>query len=233
MLITLLNLSRIDKRDIINTTTNTYSAIVDYSGLSNITGLEIDITRIISANTEAVTAITAETPITTTLELTVSNPNLADIDLSLITINIYEGDFSGELASLSYSYNSETLEATVTGCSEGAEVIIIPETVEYNGNTYTVTTINGSRFAGNNHTVTFPMSTLKSVFIPETITTIGYAPFNGSGLSFAYFEVPEGWTYMPAGSSGPVYDMSFSDPTTAADTLKSAGSGYMSGFTRS
>ena len=45
----------------------------------------------ITANTETITEITSTTEATTTLELQVINPNLANINLSLITINIYSG----------------------------------------------------------------------------------------------------------------------------------------------
>ena len=164
--------------DIINTTTNTYLVNVDYSGLSIITGLEVNITNLIPANTETITTITSETPITTTLELIVSNPNLADIDLSLITININEV----ALGTLTYSYDSEALTATVTGCSEGAEIVIIPETVQYNNQTYEVNAVtDGTSSSGPFYS---SQSTLTSVNIPKTINSIGdYAFYHCSNLA--------------------------------------------------
>ena len=219
--------------DIINTTVDVHIATVDYSGLSSITGLEVNITNLIPASTEAITTITSEIPITTTLELTVSNPNLATIDLSQIIINIE----SYTVGTLTYSYSSdgENRTATVTGCNEGAEILIIPETVENeaDGQVYTVTTIRGTNNSLPSGGPFSGMKTLQILIVPSTITFIGGWAFASSGLIAAYFEVPEGWTYRPSGSTGPVYDISFSDPTTAADTLKSASSGYVSGFTRS
>lgn len=128
--------------DIINTTQIPQHVTVDYSGLSSISGLEITVTPEIAGNSEELTTITSETLITTTLELTVSNPNLATIDLSQIIINIE----SYTLGTLTYSYDSETLEAIVESCSSDAEIAIILGTVEYNGQTYSVTSIRSRAF---------------------------------------------------------------------------------------
>ena len=57
--------------DIINTTVIPYRVSVDYSGLSSISGLEVAITPEIAGNSENYIEITSETPVTTTLELTV------------------------------------------------------------------------------------------------------------------------------------------------------------------
>ena len=159
--------------DIINTTIVPYRVSVDYSGLSSISGLEVAVTPEIAENSEELTTITSETPVTTTLELIVSNPNLADIDLSLITININEV----ALGTLTYSYDSEALTATVTGCSSGAEVVIIPETVQYNGQTYTVTATSGGSSAYGVFQAT--SSTLKIISIPSTMERIGAYTFYG------------------------------------------------------
>lgn len=174
----------------------------------------------ITANTETITEITSTTEATTTLELQVINPNLANINLSLITINIY----SGVIGTLNYTYNSENLTARVDSCSEDAEIMIIPETVEYNGQTYTVTSINGSSTPPL--TTPFPISSLQVVIMPKTVTFVGWCPFYNSGLTVAYFAVPEGWAYS-------AYTASFSNPTTAADLLKNTGSSYYYGFNRS
>lgn len=76
--------------DIINTTTTAYNVSVDYTGLSNIEGLEVTVSSQIPAGSEVISNIEETTPITTTLMLTVVNPNLATIDLSQIIINIEE-----------------------------------------------------------------------------------------------------------------------------------------------
>ena len=173
--------------DIINTTTNSYGAFVDYSGLSDIAGLEIDITLSITANTTNIEEITSDTNITTTLTLTVFNPNLNSIDLSKIIINIYEGDFSGELGALTYTYNDETMEATVSRCSANAEIVIIPKTVTNNGQQYTVTSTRESNF--RDEVFANSKSTLKSIVIPNTIETIGQYTFNGcTALESVIFE---------------------------------------------
>ena len=211
--------------DVINTTQIPQHVSVDYSGLS-ISGIEISITPEIAGNSEELSEITSATEVTTTVELQVSNPNLAEIDLSKIIINIEP--FT--VGTLTYTYDSETHTAEVNSCSEDAEIMIIPETVEYKGQTYTVTSIEGAVLSGTSMVSPFDISTLQIVIIPKTITFIGWCPFFNSGLTFAYFEEPEGWKL---GGSGGYADISFSNSTTAADVLKSSGSGYISGFTRS
>lgn len=199
--------------DIINTTTNTYVTHVDYSGLSSIAGLEINITSTIPANDEAITTISSETPVTSTLELTVSNPNLENIDLSLITISLY----GGEIGTLTYSYNNETLEARVTGCSDGAGILIIPETVEYSGQIYTVTSITTGD--PTNGLFSSSSSTLTCIVIPSSITSISSYVFAGSGynLTSAIFEVTEGWTSY--GSAVP--SSTLANPESAAQFITS------------
>ena len=167
--------------DIINTTIVPYRVSVDYSGLSSISGLEVAVTPEIAGNSEELTTITSETPVTTTLELTVSNPNLATIDLSQIIINIE----SYTVGTLSYSYNSGTLEATVTDCSSGAEVVIIPETVQYNGQTYTVTALDAGSYTSGPFYST--RSTLVSISIPKTISSIANYSFYGTALTKIIF----------------------------------------------
>ena len=221
--------------DIINTTTNTYLVNVDYSGLSSITGIEINITNLISANTETVTTITSETPITTTLELTVSNPNLENIDLSMITININET----VLGTLTYSLNSGSGQSvSVASCSPDAEVVIIPETVQYNGRTATVTAIGNNAFGGCSSLtlITIPdsvtsiggyafsgCSSLTSITIPSSVTAIGSGAFtNCNSLALAYYEIPTGWTF----AHGDIDEETLADPSTAAEWLKGSNGSY-------
>ena len=211
--------------DIINTTQIPQHVSVDFSELS-ISGLEVSITSEIAGNNEELTEISSATEVTTTLELAVTNPNLENIDLSKIIINIEPYT----LGTLTYTYNSSSLTAQVTGCSSDAEIMIIPETVEYNGQTYTVTSMRGGSTVDFSNSIPFPIASLQMVIIPSTITSIGFAPFYNSGLTHAYFEEPEGWKL---GASGQNEDISFSDPTTAAITLKSNSSIYVTGFTRS
>lgn len=116
--------------DIINTTTTRYDVSVDYSGLSDIAGLEINVSDQIPANLEAITTINAETPISTTLSLTIVNPNLAAIDLSKVIITIKE-----HVLEIYQSFDFELIDGTVnevriTGHS-GGENVVIPKTFSF------------------------------------------------------------------------------------------------------
>ena len=52
--------------------------------------------------------------------------------------------------------------------------VVIPETVTYNGTTYSVTSIGGSAFRD--------CSSLTSVTIPNSVTSIGYGAFLGTSI---------------------------------------------------
>ena len=157
--------------DIINTTTSNYIVSVTVPESYEANNIEVSITESIPASESEITTIAPDTPITTTLALTVSNPNLIDINLSDITIN-FEEIIEGELT---YSYNDETHEATVIACREGANSVNIPETVTYNDQIYTVTSIDaGTSSSGPFYSV---RDTLKTLTIPSTITSIGTYAF--------------------------------------------------------
>ena len=86
---------------------------------------------------------------------------------SLFTI----GDLTYEVTEVT----SET-EVKVQDCTQSATSVVIPETVTYQGTTYSVTTIGERAFAG--------CSNLTSVTIPNSVTSIGGGVFyNCSGLS--------------------------------------------------
>ena len=75
-----------------------------------------------------------------------------------------------------YELNGNTLEAKVTGGLRYSGDLIIPESVDYNGKTYSVTTIGSSAFGG---------CSLTSIAIPNSVTTIGSSAFDGcSGLTY-------------------------------------------------
>ena len=152
--------------DIINTTVIPQHVSVDYSGLS-ISGLEVAVTSDIAGNSEEITIITSDTPITTTLELAISNPNLATIDLSQIVINIE----SYTIGTLTYSYDSESLTAEVASCSHDAEIAIIPNTVEYNDQIYTVTSIRGEH-PSTPSPAFYNCARLITVIIPSSVTSV-------------------------------------------------------------
>ena len=179
--------------DIINTTTDSYIVTADYSELSSsVSGVEVYITNMITANSETITEITSTTEVTTTLELQVINPNLAEIDLSMITINIY----NGVLAELEYSFSDS--EARITNClnKDIAEIAIIPATIinELDGKTYPVTetasmslyncknlkyfiTENGSNLKKIGDFTFMACENLTNIDIPDGVESIGYMAF--------------------------------------------------------
>lgn len=81
--------------------------------------------------------------------------------------------------------DGENRTATVTGCSSGAEVVIIPETVQYNGQTYTVTALDAGSYTSGPFYST--RSTLVSITIPKTISSIANYSFYGTALTKIIF----------------------------------------------
>ena len=57
--------------------------------------------------------------------------------------------------------------------------VIIPESVDYNGGTYSVTSIGGSAFEG--------CSSLTSIAIPNSVTSIGEKAFRECSGFFSFF----------------------------------------------
>ena len=109
---------------------------------------------------------------------------------------------------LAYSYDEETLTATVTDCAPFVETVEIPSTIEKDGKTYTVASIGDSAFliCSSLTSITIPgsvtsigdsafsfCSSLASVTIPESVTSIGEGAFSGCE-SLESITVPEGVT---------------------------------------
>ena len=102
-----------------------------------------------------------------------------------------KGDIKGAAYTLSYSFDSATSTATVTGITvqDGVDNIDveIPETIEHEGRQYTVTTIGDNAFTG--------CASLTSVTIPSSVTTIGNYAFQECS-SLSYVNIPDSVKYI-------------------------------------
>ena len=87
---------------------------------------------------------------------------------------------------INYSLDSSSKTAMVSSNAYTySGDIVIPETVEYSGVTYSVTSIGGYAFDG--------CSSLTSVEIPNSVTSIGNEAFNGTAW---YNNQPDGVVYL-------------------------------------
>lgn len=113
--------------------------------------------------------------------------------LSMLSAKASAHDF--EVDNLCYNItgdvNVEVTHGETSGSYEGE--ITIPETVMYEGKTYTVTAIGDNAFSECN--------SLTKVNIPETVTRIESEAFNICG-SLASINIPDGVTYIGHGAFG-------------------------------
>ena len=166
--------------DIINTTTNNYTVSLSVPVSFGTNNIETSITESISASESEIATITIDTPITTTLTLVVANPNLIDINLRDITINIEEQELPTAASSFTFSFNDTNHTATITDFIGSETEVVIPSTVSKasdgtatEGNDYTVTTIIGGGYGG----AFANCKNITSVIIPEGVTSIGMYAF--------------------------------------------------------
>ena len=88
------------------------------------------------------------------------------------------------IGDLTYEITSET-EVKVQACTQSATSVVIPETVTYQGTTYSVTSIGDWAFSD--------CSSLTSVTIPNSVISIGYAAF-ASCISLTSVDIPNSVT---------------------------------------
>ena len=89
---------------------------------------------------------------------------------------------SGEVVNNGITYRIDENGATITAAEAALTEANIPSSVEFEGNQYAVTKINGSVFYGR--------SQLKALTLPESLIEIGNEAFSGCGLTDLV--VPEG-----------------------------------------
>ncbi len=89
--------------------------------------------------------------------------------------------------------NDGNMSHTYDGYNKPTGNIIIPGTVSYNGITYSVTRIFSHTFSN--------CSEIKSIFIPNSVTSIDYNAFDGISISFycAAEKRPDGWFGLSSG----------------------------------
>ncbi len=126
------------------------------------------------------------------------------------------------IGNLVYSLDTDTKVATVTGydISNKLTDVVIPNTIEYGGGNYSVTTIGKEAFGGCSlasidipNSVTtigelafFHCSSLASVNIPNSVTTIGEEAFWWC-TSLASIYIPNSVTTIGAGAFAPCHSL--------------------------
>ena len=92
-------------------------------------------------------------------------------------VGLYAYDFESDGIYYNLNHNDKTAAVTSKGNEEKyTDIIVIPESINYNGETYSVTRIGDSAFSN--------CSGLTSITIPNSVTSVGYRGFSGcTGLT--------------------------------------------------
>lgn len=98
--------------------------------------------------------------------------------------------FSGNNATVSYEWYIDSEDGDYYESDYSGDVVI-PESVTYNGKTYSVTSIGNNAFKG--------CSSLTSVTMPNTLTSIGYNAFDGCS-KLTSINIPESVTSIGEGA---------------------------------
>ena len=126
-----------------------------------------------------------------------------------------DGDYNVYTANYIYfTYNTDAKTAIVWENNSLYDIfeenLVIPSTVEYEGETYTVTEMTS--FSYNDY--------IKTVYIPATVTLIRYRAFWGcDGLESVTFEDTSGWRVKNTNGAGD-YSVTVTNPTTNATYFK-------------
>ncbi len=223
--------------EIINTTTTAYNITTAYSG--TVTGVTVTANPTqIPATSATITEITDATP-TTQLDITVTNPNGANIDLSDITITFKEW-VPTPVSSFEFSFNDTDHTASITKFIGSETDVIIPSIVNQNGIDYTVTSIAdavlfaGAFYLSGIESIVLPdtmttigdnafasCSSLTSITIPKSVTTIGSSVFRYcTSLTSVTFENQTGWRLSTSSTATSGTSIDVSNPETNATNLR-------------
>lgn len=107
------------------------------------------------------------------------------------TIFVMNAEETDWIDVLKYNIDEQTGVASVSGCKNSAINVEIPPFIEYNGKTYTVTSIGKEAFVKKDG--------LESVTIPNTITTIGISAFD-SCTALSSVTIPKSVTTIEDGA---------------------------------